>query len=483
MNADALGKKLVRLHLVEPSQVDECLSNSHMTQRTSDELLRLLEQKHYLTSYQVGRIRKEELDGLVLDDYKLLYRNASGSFARVFRACSVSNGHMVGLKLLRRRWAQDRQSIALFHREAELGMKLKHKNIVPIYEVGQKNDFHYFTMEFIEGANLRDFIKIRKKLSPLEATRYALDMSEGLAYALNLGITHRDLKRTNVLLNNKGVAKLVDFGLATIEQARFSQGESFQRAIEYAALENGTKAPDDDPRTDLFFLGAIYYELLTGVPPFAGGRTREERKKISRYTNVRPIESLEPEIPRSVIAIVERLMKVNPALRYQSAEEVARNLKSLLQDFGDESESIPVERQDSSTRFAGQRSLPTIMCIERRAKQQDLLRDYLSKHGFRVLVLSDLQRGLNRLEANPPECVVLMGESIGERVIGGFQQMSMTDTDHPLVCIAILGEDQAAWKEDLVETTTARIMVQPVTLRDLRKEIHLAFQRRKRNAG
>ena len=209
--AEELGRTLVRLRLVEPSQLDECLVRLEPRKNKPADLLQVLEAKNYLTSYQISRLSKGETDQLVLGEYKLMYRNASGSFARVFRACSIEDGRMVGLKLLRQRWAKDQKTVREFHREAEVCKQLRHPNIVPIYEVGSDGDYHYFTMEFIEGGNLHDFINIRKKLSPVEATRCLLDMSKGLDYALAKGITHRDMKLSNVLLSTQGVAKLVDF--------------------------------------------------------------------------------------------------------------------------------------------------------------------------------------------------------------------------------------------------------------------------------
>ena len=116
-------------------------------------------------------------------------------------------------------------------------------------------------------------------------------------------------------------------------------------------------------------------------------------------------------------------------------------------------------------------------------RQQDLLRDYLSKRGFRVLVLSDMQRGLSRLEKNPPDCVVMMGESIGPDVVAAFQQAAKLSESEPFVCVLVLAERQAGWCDKLEQTPSARVLVQPISLRDLRREIHLAFQRVKHRRG
>ncbi len=281
MTLEELEQLLVRLRLIEPEQV-EGFGSRLPPGADCAELLRALESRHLLTPYQVSKLQKGESDGLVLGDLKLLYRNASGSFARVFRASSLTDGRMLGLKVLRQRWAVNPRIVRLFRREADLGKKLIHDKIVPIYDVASQGEYHYFTMEFVEGGNLRDFLNIRKKLSAVEATRCLFDMADGLDYAARMGVTHRDLKLTNVLMSTRGVAKLVDFGLAGDEVMNSEAGgDSLQRALEYATLERGTNAPPNDPRSDLYFLGGVYYELLTGVPPIPE-RTAAKSENSSR---------------------------------------------------------------------------------------------------------------------------------------------------------------------------------------------------------
>lgn len=478
---DDLCRALTGLQLVDPTDLAACRAELTVAS-TPSELLRKLESKHLLTTYQVMRLEKGETDGLVLGRYKLLYRNASGSFARVYRVCSLDDGSMLGMKVLRQRWAEDPKMVALFRREAELGRKLKHRNIVPIHEIGSQGDYHYFTMDFIVGGNLRDFLNIRKKLSPVEATRYALDVAVALEYALAQGMTHRDLKLTNVLMDTNGMARLIDFGLAGSEGISGSgSGDEVQRALEYSTLEKATNAPPNDPRSDLFFLGTIYYELLTGMPPYPRTRSREERKRIGRYQNIRPVTSLDPNIPRCVAEVVNALLQFQPALRPQTPTEVVDMLRATLRELG---ESPDVPARTSAGTGSGesgvgpeQRPLPTIMCIEGRPKQQDILREYLSKRGFRVLVLSDVQRGLDRLRANPPDGIVLMGGSIGDQVVDAYYQADRWGRRGGMVCIAVLAEKQADLKPQLQQSRRSRVLIEPIQLRDLRKELHLAFRR------
>jgi serine/threonine protein kinase len=471
---DELCRLLVRLQLAPQHQIDACLMQSGRRNADASELLKCLENKGLLTSFQVSRIEKGEIDGLVLGHYKLMYRNASGSFARVYRACDLRTGKMIGLKVLRQRWSEDPKAVNEFRREADLGKSLNHENIVPIYEVGESNGQHYFAMEFVEGGNLRDFINIRKKLNAMEATKCILEMTEGLNYAFTAKkATHRDLKMTNVLMSSQGVAKLVDFGLAGIAADDRYDGESSQRALEYATLEKNTGAPRDDPRSDLYFLGAIYYELLTGVPPLPRTRNRLERSQFSRYLQVRPVRTLEPGLPRSVASIVDRLMQLNPTMRYQAAVEALRDLKGASVELGQLSPASPVNDAASaeSSRPAAPANLCTVMCIEDRHKQQDILREYFSKHGFRVLVLSDLQRGLNRLRSSPPDCMVIMGDALGDRALQGFQEAQEVQRNSDIGLVLVLAEQQSEWKSRLAENRHCRVLVQPVTLRELRKVV------------
>jgi eukaryotic-like serine/threonine-protein kinase len=472
-SADDLSHLLVRLRVLTSQQADDCLAEIGSRHADQEELLQVLERRNLLTPYQTGQLRRNETDTLVLGGYKLLYRNASGSFARVFRAASIDDGRMVGVKVLRQRWAKDPQVVSQFHREAELCKRLRHKNIVPIYEVGRQGDNHYFTMEFVEGGNLRDFITIRKKLSPEEATQCVLDMAEGLEYALRMGITHRDLKLTNVLMGTDGVAKLVDFGLAGNNGApAFRDDEVEQRALEYAAIEKATGAPDNDPRSDLFFLGAIYYELLTGTPPYPRTRDREERKRIGRYEHVRPLRSVEPSVPDRIAEIVERLMAISPSNRYQTPTELIRDLRTVLHELNPEAASPAAGNGDPG-------QSPVVLCIEDRADNQNTLRRYLTKHGFRVLLTGDLQRAMNRLRTNPPDAVILMGECIGNDVVSAYQQVIQISRQCPLTGVVVLSARQVHLQRDCPPTGSTRVLLQPVTVRELRRELQQLLRSRR----
>jgi serine/threonine-protein kinase len=149
------------------------------------------------------------------------------------------------------------QIVAQFMREGKLGLMLRHPNIVPIYDVAADGKANYLVMEFIEGYNLRDLVKIRAKIEPLQATQLMMGMVEGLRYAFEHGLTHRDLKLNNVLVTSSLQAKLVDFGLAALDD-NFGEGRDDDmpntRTIDYAALERASGVRKDDTRSDIYFM-------------------------------------------------------------------------------------------------------------------------------------------------------------------------------------------------------------------------------------
>jgi len=171
-----------------------------------DEFVQFLLRRELLTNFQLDRLLKNERGGYFYGDYKVLYMVAGGSFARVYRAAHKDTQVVRAIKVLRKRYSDNPAQTDHFCREGMVGKSLRHANIVPIHEVYSKGMTHFLVMEFVEGRNLREFIKIRKKLDPIEATRMMIDMASGLRYAVEHGVSHRDLKLTNILVSSKGQA-------------------------------------------------------------------------------------------------------------------------------------------------------------------------------------------------------------------------------------------------------------------------------------
>ena len=463
---DGLKSYLLTSRLLSPvewGKVDREVAELH----DIGAILQLLERRQLLTPLQTGRILKGETEGLVLGRYKLLYRNASGSFARVFRASTTDDNRIVALKLLRERWADDPGTVASFEREARICQQFVHPNIVPIYDIGNDGRFHYFTMEFVEGGNLRDFMKIRRTLSPVEATRCLLQVCLGLEYALSKKVTHRDLKLTNVLMSSTGVAKLVDFGLAGAESpSQAGTSDEVQRALEYASLERGTNAPRDDPRSDLFFAGAIYYELLTGAGPWARTRDREERQLLSRYTNTRPLESAKPDLPQSVVNVCHRMMAVSPSARYQSPTEVLKDLRAVLSELGETMDTPPLSGQPLMIEVKPDFRLLVVDSVKKRCA---VVKEYFEKHGFDVAFMKAPQAAFDKLKADPPDGILFLADNDPLGVLDIYPQIQAYARTHKVPCLAVFStEAEEAVRKAIAPTRFGATMFQPTTLRDIR---------------
>ncbi|SFI38043.1 serine/threonine protein kinase [Planctomicrobium piriforme] len=469
-SVEELAGRLLDLQLVSPTEMRRCRSALPRS-ASGAELLQMLEGRELVTSYQARKIEKGEAEQLVIGGCKLMYQNASGSFARLYRAARLDNGQMIGIKVLRDRWAKDPDAVLMFRREGELGKRLKHPNIVPIFDVGSSGKFHYITMEFVEGGNLKDFLKIRGKLAPLEALQYTLHICRALEAALAMGLTHRDMKATNVLMSSQGVAKLIDFGLAA-DDAPAGRGSNAElaQAIEYSTLEKNTGAPKNDPRSDLFFLGTILYELLTGEPPYPRTKDREERRKFSRYRDIRPVTSIDAALPRSAAGIVDRLLLTSPAARYQTPTEVIQDVEAALKELGQPSTSKP-----EPTALAADAKV--ILCVEHRANRQDVLRDYFSKRGYRLVLLADADRALARLKTMTPRGIVLFGDAMGERIAQDYPQALSLTEGQPVAVLAVLSDAQRSLAKKLPSHARGVVLQQPTSLRDLRQSIEKVLKK------
>ncbi len=174
-------------------------------------------------------------------------------------------------------------------------------------------------------------------------------------------------------------------------------------------------------------------------------------------------------------------MKTNPDQRYQSAGMVRSDACEVMIEL--ERPTKPADATAATEEGTnGRKSLPTILFIEHRLKQQDIIRDYLTKHGFRVLLFNNVHRAISRLHSNPPDCVVLIGDSIGDELVAAYDQVRELNRDR-FINIAVLAERQAEFVEKLEQTALSRVMQQPITLRELRREIHLLFQRKMKTHG
>jgi serine/threonine protein kinase len=480
LTAERLAEQAVDVGLLTPRQLQEVWGALGTRSVSVDQFVQALIRRELLTKYQVDRLLKGEKTAYFYGDYKLLYLVGKGTFARVFRAAHRETGEVVAIKALRSHYSENPAQFGMFVREGELGRSLRHPNIVPIYAVHSSRKLHYFVMEFVEGRNLREFVKVRKGLSLKDATRLMADIARGLDYAFERSVTHRDLKMSNVLISSRGDAKLVDFGLAAIDENASTgvDGElSAARTIDYAALERATGVRKDDTRSDIYFAGCIYYHMLSGKPPLYEGRDHVQRLNKSRFGEVVPIHELMPSLPHYLAFIVNKAMALEPTRRYQTPGEMLADVETALKRL--ESDAQSADQGDVAAPAA--QSEPTVerrvMVVESNLDMQNLFRDGLKKSGYRVLLTSDPRRAFDRLIEEPgmADCILLSAEQIGEPAVDWFNRLATHPSTQGLPAILLLGETQRAWASKAQAGGHRLVVSLPITMRQLRAAVELVL--------
>ena len=240
--AEQIAQRAFDLDLIDEQQLRELWGEIGTGVVNVDQFKQTLQGRGLLTNFQLQRLLHGERHNYFYGPYKVLYKVGSGTFSRVYRAVHRETGQVRALKVLREKLQHDPETRQQFIQEGEMGCTLVHPNIVRIYEVVTDANYSFFVMDFIEGRNLREFLKSRR-MEAAEAVRLCIDICRGLDSAFKRGISHRDLKASNVLISSLGQAKLLDFGLAGIDP-NSTDAElaniSNDRTIDYAALERST---------------------------------------------------------------------------------------------------------------------------------------------------------------------------------------------------------------------------------------------------
>ena len=470
--AEQFAQRALDVGIVSESQLREVWSELGTRNVEVETIKQVMMGRGLVTNYQIDRLLQGFKTGYFYGEYKVLYLVGAGTFARVYRATHRKTNELFALKVLRKSMSDDLKNTDQFRREGELGATLKHPNIVAIHEVYSKGKTHYIVMDFVEGHNLRDFFKIRGRFEPVEATRITTDIAAGLNFAFQQGVTHRDLKMSNVLLSSSGEAKLVDFGLAAVGGA---EGDDLNpRTIDYAGLERATNVRKDDTRSDIFFLGCIYYQLMSGVPALAETRERAQRLMKSRYQEVRPITEIRPELPLHFVRVVNKALEFDPARRYQTPGEMLTDLKLATKRVAERAENPDAKPTDKALEGLGDDGEPKrLMVVEADTKMQDLLRELFKKNGYRVLVTADPERLFQRFDENPQMADVLLISSgkIGAEALEAFQRLPSGPSTREVPAVLLLGDEQGGWADQIEACSHRTVLAMPVKGSALRQAV------------
>lgn len=273
--------------------------------------------------------------------YQVIERIGGGGMALVYRAHDILLNRNVAIKVLRSQFVHDEEFIRRFRREAQSAASLSHPNVVSIYDVGQEDEVHYIVMEYIEGKNLNEIIKERAPLQVDEAVRIAGQICDALDHAHQNQIIHRDIKPHNILIGRTGRVKVTDFGIArAVTSTTITQTGSVVGSVHYFSPEHA-KGVAAGEKSDLYSLGIVLYQMLTGSLPFLGESPISVALKHLQEEFEEP-RKLNHMIPQSVENVILKSMRKNPDERYQSAKEMLYDLETCL---------LPERRSESKVFF------------------------------------------------------------------------------------------------------------------------------------
>jgi eukaryotic-like serine/threonine-protein kinase len=259
--------------------------------------------------------------------YRIVRKLGTGGMANVYLAEDEVLGRRVAIKILNDRHAGDDQFVERFRREAKNAASLSHPNIVSIYDRGEAEGTYYIAMEYLDGRTLKELIVARGPAPIHLAVDYARQILAAIRFAHRHGIVHRDIKPHNVLVDGEGRLKVTDFGIARAGTSQMTEAGSIIGTAQYLSPEQARGAPVDQT-SDLYSVGVVLYELLTGVVPFSGDTPVEIAMK--HLSNVpEPPSSKRAEIPRDLDMVVMRALAKDPSERYHSAEEMDADLRRV----------------------------------------------------------------------------------------------------------------------------------------------------------
>ena len=266
---------------------------------------------------------------ILADRYRLTEQIGLGGMAIVYRAVDLRTGHNVAVKVLRPEFNEDAEFIGRFQREAEAASKMTHHNIVNLLDVGMDGENRYLVMEYVQGKTLKDVIQERGRLNAPLACQITIRILSALEHAHKNGIIHRDIKPQNILVHEDGHIKVADFGIARIaDSSTLTKGENVMGSVHYFSPEQA-RGEGATAASDIYSTGIVLYEMLTGRVPFDGDNPVAVAMQHLHATPA-PIQSIAPDVPPQVVRVCMKAMEKNPAMRYQSAREMATDLRLAM---------------------------------------------------------------------------------------------------------------------------------------------------------
>ena len=329
-----LGKLVIDHGFVTNEELQQC--NNELTAARKEgnpgTLRDSLISNEFVTQRQLERIRKEFNDtksAQSIPGYKLIKKLGAGAMATVMLAEQRSLNRQVAIKILPKRHSEDPNFVERFYKEGKAAAQLNHPNIVHAYEVGQAGEHHFFVMEYVEGSDVREEIKEKKRLPEDAAIEIMIQSAKALEHAHSKGLIHRDIKPANIMLTRSGSVKVADLGLArSVDDtalAKEEEGRAYGTA-NYMSPEQIRGKVDIGPPADIYGLGATCYNMVTGKNPFTG-KTPSDVMRGHLKTPLRAPDELNPMLSPGFCQIIEMCMGKELSDRYESMTDLIEDLE------------------------------------------------------------------------------------------------------------------------------------------------------------
>jgi serine/threonine protein kinase/tetratricopeptide (TPR) repeat protein len=285
----------------------------------------------------------------IADRYQIIEELGHGGMGRVYKVFDTEIKERIALKLLKPELAADRDTIERFSRELKLARRITHRNVCRFYDLGRSGTTTFLTMEYVEGEDLRRLMRKVGVFGAGQMVRVARQLCEGLAEAHRLGIVHRDLKPQNVMVDEDGTAKIMDFGIARLVRGKAITGAGVIIGTPQYMSPEQVEGQEADPRSDIYSLGIILYEMATGRVPFDGDQPLAVAHK-QQYEAPADPRTLNAQLPPNLGGLILKCLAKDKTARYQSADDLRADLDRIAQGLPT-TERVAVKRPTTSTQL------------------------------------------------------------------------------------------------------------------------------------
>lgn len=362
MSVDQFLEYLRRSQLIDDARLDNALTE--IERKASDSQLEDVEyisneliKRGLITIWHARQLMKKRYKGFFLRHYKILGHLGSGGMSTVYLGEHVLMQRRVAIKVLPKKRLRKSTYLDRFIREAQAIAQLDHPHIVRAYDIDQHEDIHYIVMEYFDGPNLQKIVQKDGPLPYEKAVEYIRQAADALSHAHRIGVIHRDVKPGNLLVNSDGLLKVLDLGLALLDEQKYEgfntiQEENVLGTADYLAPEQAVDSHKVDSRADIYALGGCLYFFLTGHPPFPTGSVS---KRLLAHQQQEPESILidRPDAPADLVSLCRKMMSKKPDDRQQSADEVNSDMQNwlILHGFARESDFLNASRRSPSEMY------------------------------------------------------------------------------------------------------------------------------------